>query len=57
MGGHHEAHALATLPAELLAEHDRPTGIGTTMMVDTRTPIDVDALAGAIQAIWTSVVV
>ncbi|EIZ77746.1 hypothetical protein WSK_3756 [Novosphingobium sp. Rr 2-17] len=40
--GHHAAHPLKDLPPEMLAEYDRPVGIGPVIEVDTRTPVDLD---------------
>jgi predicted kinase len=37
--GHHAAHPLKELPAEMLAEYDRPMRIGPVIEVDTRSPV------------------
>ncbi len=42
---HHAAHPLKELPPELLAEYDRPVGIGRVITVDTCVPVDPSALA------------
>lgn len=43
--GVHAAHPRRTLPDDLLAEYDRPVGIGTVLRVDTRQPVDVAVVA------------
>ena len=43
--GVHTAHPLRSLPAELLAEYDRPVGFGAVLHVNTSQPVDVLALA------------
>ena len=40
----HPAHALKELTPELIARHDRPTGFGAAIEVDTGGPVDVPAL-------------
>lgn len=40
----HPAHALKQLTPELIARHDRPTGVGTVIEVDTDTPVDFPVL-------------
>ena len=50
--GHHTAHPLKELPLDLLAEYDSPIGIGPVLLADTRRPIDVAALAAAIDRSW-----
>lgn len=40
----HPAHALKRLTPEMLAQYDRPVGIGPVIEVDTRTPVDLPAL-------------
>lgn len=45
MGGRHAAHPLKELPPEMLAEYDRPLGIGPVVVADTRTPVDLGRLA------------
>jgi predicted kinase len=47
--GHHAAHPLKELPPELLAEYDRPMGIGPIVEVDTRTPVDLDRVVADVQ--------
>jgi predicted kinase len=42
---HHPAHVLTTLDPGLLAEFDRPMGIGALVRVDTSSAVDLDALA------------
>lgn len=51
--GRHAAHPLTSLSAELLAEYDRPIGIGTVISVDTRNPVDIDGLVQTIRRSWT----
>jgi len=48
----HAAHPLKELPPDLLAEYDRPVGIGPVIRADTRAPVDVAALAAAIERSW-----
>lgn len=43
--GVHPAHPLPELSADLLAEYDRPVGVGTVVRVDTTHRVDVVALA------------
>jgi predicted kinase len=40
----HRAHPLTALPADLLAEYDRPMGIGPVIEVDTTGSVDVSAV-------------
>lgn len=40
----HPAHPLQALTPELLAEYDRPVGVGLLARVDTSVPVDIDAL-------------
>jgi predicted kinase len=48
-GSHHAVHVLDELPDALLAEYDRPVGIGTVITVDTTAPVDVGALARRVE--------
>jgi predicted kinase len=47
---HHPAHVNTTLEPSLLAEFDRPIGIGSLIRVDTALPIDVAELVERISA-------
>jgi len=49
---HHPAHVLQEMSPERLAEYNEPFGLGPVIEVDTRTPVDVEALARRVQAIW-----
>ncbi len=51
-GGQHAAHPLKELPPELLAEYDGPMAIGPVIEADTRRPLDVVALADAVNRSW-----
>jgi hypothetical protein len=42
------------LSAELLAEYDRPAGMGELIMVDTTLPVDFLVLAGQVRARLTA---
>jgi predicted kinase len=44
----HSAHPLTVLSSELLAEYDRPVGIGKLLRVDTRDDVDVASLASSV---------
>jgi hypothetical protein len=46
----HPIHVLATVPADVRAEYDRPVGIGKLVTVNTATPVDVPAVAAAVRA-------
>jgi predicted kinase len=46
----HPVHVLTRLTPEMLAEFDRPMGIGELITVDTTAPVDVAALAGQVRA-------
>jgi predicted kinase len=52
--GHHPAHPLKALTPDLLAEYDGPIGIGLVLKVDTRAPVNVQALASRIGASWAT---
>jgi len=49
--GHHRAHVLPVLDPELLAEFDRPMGVGELVSLDTTAPVDVDRLARTVSAL------
>lgn len=49
---HHKAHPLRELSSELLAEYDRPVGVGQVLIIETNTPVDADELARRITALW-----
>lgn len=48
--GRHPVHVVTRLTPELLAEYDRPVGIGEVITVDTTSPVDVAALAQRVLA-------
>jgi len=48
--GRHPTHVSATLSPELLAEFDGPMGIGPVIEADTAAPVDIAALAAAVEA-------
>jgi ethanolamine utilization protein EutP (predicted NTPase) len=41
----HPAHPLTELPAELIAEYDRPMSVGAVITVDTAKPVDIGEVA------------
>jgi predicted kinase len=45
----HATHTLRHLSPELLAEFDRPVGLGALIEVDTTQPVDVQAVAQAVR--------
>jgi predicted kinase len=47
----HPVHVVTSLTPDMLAEYDRPVGIGDLITVDTTAPVDVPALAARVQAI------
>lgn len=47
--GHHAAHPLKELPPEMLAEFDRPVGVGPVIEVDTRVPVDLDLVIAEVR--------
>lgn len=50
----HPAHPLKELTTEMLADYDRPIGIGTVIRVSTSVPSDVAALAQRIRSAWNT---
>ena len=46
----HPVHVIKTLPAEAMAEYDRPVGIGALVVVDTTVPVDVPGVAARVLA-------
>jgi len=50
----HPVHVVTSLTPDMLAEFDRPVGIGDLITVDTTTPVDVPALAARVQALLGS---
>jgi predicted kinase len=46
----HPIHVLASVPADVRAEYDRPVAIGNLVTVNTATPVDVSAVAAAVRA-------
>ncbi len=51
IGERHAIHTLRDLPAALLAEFDRPVGLGAVIEVDTTGPVDIEALAASVRAL------
>jgi len=43
---------VTSLSPELLAEYDRPVGVGDLITVDTAGPVDVVAVAAGVRALW-----
>ena len=48
----HSVHVITSLSPDLLAEYDRPVGIGDVIMVDTTCPVDVAAVADRVRGCW-----
>ena len=48
----HPVHVVTSLPPELLAEYDRPVGVGDLITADTAGPVDVAAVAARVRALW-----
>jgi predicted kinase len=46
----HPVHVVTSLTTEMLAEYDRPVGIGELITVDTTAPVDVAELAERVRA-------
>jgi predicted kinase len=46
----HPVHVVTSLTEDVLAEYDRPVGIGDLITVDTAAPVDVAALAKRVRA-------
>jgi predicted kinase len=46
----HPVHVVTSLTLEMLAEYDRPVGVGALITVDTTVPVDVADLAGRVRA-------
>ena len=46
----HPVHVVSSLTPEMLAEYDRPVGIGEVVTVDTAAPVDAAAVAAAVRA-------
>jgi predicted kinase len=51
---HHPAHVLKELTPDMLAEYDRPVGIGSVLAVDTSAPVDIEALARRVRMAFTA---
>lgn len=49
---HRGAHPLKALTPELLAEYDRPMGLGAVIEVDTTAPVDIEALSIQTIKVW-----
>jgi predicted kinase len=47
----HPVHVVTSLTADMLAEYDRPVGIGRLISVDTTAPVDVPELAERVRAL------
>ena len=45
----HAVHVVKKLPAEAMAEFDRPVGIGDLILIDTTAPVDVPAVAARVR--------
>jgi hypothetical protein len=43
-------HVVTSLTPDMLAEYDRPVGIGEVVTVDTAVPVDAAAVAAAVRA-------
>lgn len=52
--GAHAAHPLRALSSELLAEYDRPVGVGTVLHVNTSVRVDIVALAARVRTAFAS---
>jgi predicted kinase len=50
--GHHAAHSMKTLSAELLEEFDRPVGLSPVIDVDTECPVNPVDVVERIRAHW-----
>jgi predicted kinase len=50
---HHPVHVARTISADLLAEFQRPFGLGPVIEVDTTGPVDIEAVAAAVRAALT----
>jgi hypothetical protein len=46
----HPVHVVTSLTPDMLAEYDRPVGIGEVITVDTAGPVDAAAVAAAVRA-------
>lgn len=44
-GERHRAHTMSELPAEYIAQFEKPIGIGTVVVVETLEPLDVASIA------------
>ena len=49
-GTRHPVHVVTSLTPRMLAEYDRPVGIGALVTVDTAVPVDAAAVAAAVRA-------
>ena len=49
-GIRHPVHVVTSLTPGMLAEYDRPVGIGEVVTVDTAAPVDAAAVAAAVRA-------
>jgi len=48
--GRHPVHVVSRLTPEMLAEYDRPVGLGEVVTVDTAGPVNAAAVAAAVRA-------
>jgi predicted kinase len=49
---HHPAHVLAAMPPDRMIEYEEPFALSPVIEVDTRQPVDIEALARRIEAKW-----
>jgi predicted kinase len=50
----HPTHVSSVIPAEMLAEFDEPVGLGGLVPVDTTQAVDVETVAGAVEAAFAA---
>jgi predicted kinase len=53
IAGHHAAHPLKEMPPEMLAEYDRPIGIGSVIRVNTRLNVDLELVAEQVLRVFS----
>jgi predicted kinase len=46
----HPVHVVTSLTPDMLAEYDRPVGLGPVVSVDTVTPVDIGAVAASVRS-------
>lgn len=49
---HHPAHALAEMSPQRMMEYEEPFALSPVIEVDTTRPVDIEALAKQIEAVW-----